>query len=354
MSRHTLLLAPASLAAAAVLGLSGGAASAAEACGQPAVPAVYQTVHHDAVTTTVPGTSTTTWLWTRQVATTERQFSTVVVDQPAQPGVPEQGHSVTTTTVVTWTYVQQTTGKTRCVDSPTWNAGDNGKGWDLVGPCDTTETTTWVVDVPAVPAVPEVSHLEYLWVAEGDSAPAGYDATGATRPGTPVTETADRSATPPDGDGWTQVADSAQTTTTPDTVEVVTPAWDEQVLVSPAVPATPACTDPATDPTDPGTDPVTDPTDPSDPVAHPDPGIVVAGPAVTVTPTAQTHEVLAAHPAGTNPEPAGVVQAAHASQATATPGPTLPNTGNPVDPWLLALGGSLVLAGTGVVIRARR
>ncbi|GAB3852914.1 hypothetical protein GCM10028801_04660 [Nocardioides maradonensis] len=350
MSRHALLLAPASLAVAAVVGLSGGAASAAEVCGQPAVPAVYQTVHHDAITTTVQGTSTTTWLWTRQVATTERQYSTVVVDQPAQPGVPEQGHAVTTTTVLTWTYVQQTTGKTRCVDSPTWNAGDNGKGWDLVGPCDTTETTTWVVDVPAVPAVPEVSHLEYVWVAEGDSAPAGYDATGGTRPGTPVTETADRSATAPDGDGWTPVADSAETTTTPDTVEVVTPAWDEQVLVSPAVPATAACVEPGSDPGDPG--------DPGDPVANPDPGIVVAGPATPVAATGHTHEVLPAHPAVAHPDPAGVVHPSHVGQAApavaATSGPTLPNTGNPVDPWLLALGASLVLAGTGVVIRARR
>ncbi|HJQ05581.1 MAG TPA: LPXTG cell wall anchor domain-containing protein [Nocardioides sp.] len=354
MSRHALLLAPASLAVAAVVGLSGGAASATEACGQPAVPAVYQTVHHDAITTTVPGTSTTTWLWTRQVATTERQLSTVVVDQPAQPGVPEQGHSVTTTTVLTWTYVQQTTGKTRCVDSPTWNAGDNGKGWDLVGPCDTSETTTWVVDTPAVPAVPEVSHVEYVWVAEGDSAPAGYDATGATRPGTPVTENADRSATAPDGDGWTQLADSAETTTTtPDTVDVVTPAWDEQVLVSPAVPATAACSEPGTEPGEP-TDPSdpTDPTDPSDPVANPDPGIVVTGPAVPVLTTGHSHEVVAA-----NPQVAAVtlVHASHASHAApAASGPTLPNTGNPIDPWLLALGASLVVAGTGVVIRARR
>ncbi|GAB4001424.1 LPXTG cell wall anchor domain-containing protein [Nocardioides ultimimeridianus] len=347
MSRHSLLLAPASLAVAAVLGLSGGAASAAEVCGQPAVPAVHQTVHHDAVTEVVPGTTTTTWLWTRSVATTERELSTVVVDQPAQDAVPEQGHSVTTTTVLTWTYQQQTTGATRCVDSDHWNGPDNAKGWTLVGPCDTTETTTWVVDTPAVPAVPEVSHLEYLWLADGDSAPAGYDATGATRPGTPVTETADRSATAPAGDGWTQVAGSDETTTTPDTVVVVTPAWDEDVLVSPAIPATPACTDPG--PTDP---------DPTDPVATPDPGIVTAAPAeVTSHPAGHTHEVLAAPPSAVDPAHATVVLAGHtpsAAPAASVTSGTLPNTGNPMDPWLLALGGALVLAGTGVVIRARR
>ncbi|HWU22963.1 MAG TPA: LPXTG cell wall anchor domain-containing protein [Nocardioides sp.] len=344
MSRHSLLLAPASLAVAAVLGLSGGAASAAEACGQPAVPAVHQTVHHDAVTDVVPGTTTTTWLWTRSVATTERQYSTVVVDQPAQDAVPEQGHSVTTTTVLTWTYQQQTTDATRCVDSPTWNGPDNAKGWTLVGPCDTTETTTWVVDSPAVPAVPEVTHLEYVWVAEGDNPPAGYDATDATRPGTPVTETADRSATAPDGDGWSQVAGSEESTTTPDTVEVVTPAWDEDVLVSPAIPATAACT-PVPDP-----DPVTDP----DPVANPHPGVVLPGTVDLGSHPGHTHEVLATPPSAAQPEPATVVLAAHTPSAAPVASATLPNTGNPIDPWLLALGGALVLGGTGVVIRARR
>src|SRR5689334_12130984 len=85
MSRTSLLIAPASLAVAAVLGFStAGSAMAADAadCGQAAVPAVYQTVHHDAVTQVVPGTTTTTWLWTRQAPTTETAYERTVT--PAQ------------------------------------------------------------------------------------------------------------------------------------------------------------------------------------------------------------------------------------------------------------------------------
>lgn len=153
--------------------------------------------------------------------------------------------------------------------------------------------------VPGTPEVPEVSHLVHHWLPEGSSAPAGWTATGGSRvvasstehadlprgeaPGgtgwvlgavvqsvAPVVETvwlaeaepvpagftetgmldvrvsaettAAPSQEPPAGTGWSRVAGTETTVVDrPEEVVVVTPATSTQVLLSPAVPAGPAC-----------------------------------------------------------------------------------------------------------------
>lgn len=239
-----LVLAPIALATAAVIGFGPGAsaASADEAtCGQPAVPAVYDTVEHPAVITVVPAVTHPEWRWQRSVATTEsafaalvqpargtwtwsrtvdvleREFVWTVIDRAHVPAVPEAGHvetRVVTPAVVRtlWEYVQQKTGNTRW-EAEGWNAGDNGKGWEWTGATDDVVVTpavtaqVWVVDRPAVPEVTELSHQETAWVADGATPPAGSSATGATR----LTAGSPESVELPDGEtpagaGWSRGA----------------------------------------------------------------------------------------------------------------------------------------------------
>ncbi|NHA01159.1 hypothetical protein G5V59_18375 [Nocardioides sp. W3-2-3] len=149
MRRHLprLVITPAALATAAVVGLGPSAHAADPAtCGQPAVPAVYVAVEHPAVVTTVPAVTHQEWAWQRTVATSEaehsrvvtpatgywtwsrsvevmeREFARTVVDRAAVPAVVE----------TMWQYVQQQTGNLRW-ERAGWNAGDNGKGWSPTG-----------------------------------------------------------------------------------------------------------------------------------------------------------------------------------------------------------------------------
>lgn len=239
-----LALAPIALATAAVIGF-GPAASAASAdeatCGQPAVPAVYESVEHPAVVTQVPAVTHHEWRWQRSVATTETAFATLVrpprgtwtwsravdvverefvwtvIDRAHVPAVPEAGHAetrvVTPAVVQTlWEYVQQKTGNTRW-EAEGWNAGDNGKGWEWTGATDDVVVSpavteeVWVVDSPAVPEVTALSHQESAWVADGATPPAGSSATGATRVAGGSLESVDLpDGETPVGAGWTRGA----------------------------------------------------------------------------------------------------------------------------------------------------
>jgi hypothetical protein len=336
-------------------------------CGQAAVPAVVVTVVHDPVIRLVPAVTHDEWRWQRDVTTYEYAFSKTssdvteylwshkVVDEPAVPAVPgtaEQGHyeTVVVTPAVTETlfeYVQQQTGKTRW-EHDGWNgehAGvDDGRGWfktgvtreDVVTPAVTDDT--WVIDEPATagtPAIDEVSHEETTWAATspgagwtgpldshtvsgvtdtvwGLDAPDGYTATGASRVHDVTTEYADgTSAAAPEGDGWTQVADSRVTVVdVPEHTEVVGEGYTEQVPTSPAIPA-------------------------SDPCPAKSGGGTVDGP---------TGEGVAGTSAVT----------AHGAAAAANGATVLPATGNPASPWLLATGVGALLAGSVLVRSGRR
>lgn len=354
MSVPVRLFVPGALAAAAVVSFgvpaqaagpeastaSAAPGAAARACGQPAVPATYQTVSHPAVYETVPAVTHLEWLWTRTIQhaeaehsrvvtpaydvyawqrvieTIEREYVWTVVDQPfvpAVPGTPEIGHFDTVVimpaiTITEHEYRHRHNGSTRW-EIAGWNAGPGGLGWVPTGASRVVELVpavtqqVWVVDQPAVPGtpeIPEVSHQEFAWVLDGDTppvgssatgasrvassitedeelpegqspegagwvrgavvetvaavldhlwlplgepSPAGYTPTGATRPaGSTVETTADRSATAPAGDGWSQVADSAETVVdVPESTVLVEEAWTEEVVVVPAVPATAPC-----------------------------------------------------------------------------------------------------------------
>ena len=418
--RH-LTLAP--LALVAVVGIAPSASAAPaptpaptipgaeRGCGLPAVDPVYDTIHHPAVTETVPAVTREEWRWTRTVDVVERAFAKVVsaatgtvhwtravdvleraysrtvIDRAYVAGTPEVGHHETrvVTPAVTqtfWEYAQQTTGRTRW-EVQGWNAGEGGKGWAWTGRTDVRELTpaittqVWVVDQPAVAEVSELSHVETtwvldgttppagwsatgasrvastsnesrdlapgvvpdgagwvagpftettpavvdtVWVRDGDTVPAGYDATGATRPGAPDVETtSDTSALPPAGDGWSVVPDSSVVVevVAPRVVEI-TPAWVEDFILVPGLPATPACEESEGAPGDPGGD--------------------VDGDGEVVDPeqAAPTGEVV---PVG------DVAPAAATPEAVAPAAAVLPATGGPVDPWLVALGFGSVVAG---------
>lgn len=425
-----LVLAPVALATAAVIGF-GPAASATSAdavdCGQPAVPAVYGTVEHPAVVTSVPALTHQEWRWQRSVATTEtafgkvvapargtwtwnrtvdvleREFVWTVVDRAHVPAVPETGHHETRVVVpavvrTLWEYVQQKTGNTRW-EAEGWNAGDNGKGWEWTGATDEVVVTpavteqVWVVDSPAVAEVTEQSHQETAWVADGAAppagsiatggtrvagstpesvdlpdgespagagwtrgawtetaaavtdlvwvpqgatAPAGYDATGATRAGAPVDEeTGATSAAAPAGDGWEQVAGSETTVVDAAAYDRVdAAAWTEQVLVSPEVPATDDCPE---EPTDDGDDDDGDDVDGE--VGGEDDGLLDGDVVVDQT----------------EGEVGGITTAATGGSAD-----VLPATGSGTEPWLLGLGAASLVAGAALVrgrrdpVRARR
>lgn len=298
-----------------------------------------------------------------------------------------------------WEYLQQKTGKTRW-EVEGWNAGDNGKGWAWTGATDEVVVTpavteqVWVVDRPAVPEVAESSHQETAWVADGTAppagstatgaarvagstpesvelpdgespagagwtrgawtqtapavtdlvwvpqgatAPAGYDATGATRPGTPVHEETDAtSAAAPAGDGWEQVAGSGTTVVDAAAYDRVdAEAWTEQVLVSPEVPATEDCPE--------------EPTDDGDGEDGGEDGGEVGGEDDGLEEPADDDlldgDVVVDQTEG---EVGGVVTTTAGGSAD-----LLPATGNGTEPWLLGLGAVSLVAGAALV-RGRR
>jgi hypothetical protein len=364
----------ASLAVASAVSMAAPSAYAEEGparpCGQPAVPAVYVTVVQDPQLRVVPAATHEEWRWQREVTSYEHEFSRVVsqatteylwshtvVDQaavPAVPGTAEQGHheTVVVSPAVTQTvfeYVQQQTGKTRW-ERDGWNgehAGvDDGKGWletgnireDVVTPAVTEDH--WVVDAPATPGTPaidEVSHQESAWSASspGDDwtgpldsrtipavldtlwaadAPDGYTATGAERVHDVTTEETDgTSTTPPDGDGWTAVTDSLVVVVdAAEHTELVGQGSTEQVLASPAIPA-------------------------SEPCPEASRGDTVDGPAD--------------EGAAGSSSAVGAAQGSAAAPSSAT---VLPATGNPASPGLIAAGAGALVAGSVLVRTGRR
>lgn len=266
-----------------------------------------------------------------------------------------------------WEYLHQNTGKTRW-ESESWGAQNGqGNGWAKTGETrqvvlvPAVTTTIWVIDVPATPGTPAVepvTHKEYLWAAAnpgGDwrgpiderigagttenettdgeapagegwalvatrtvaavydtvwaaSAPEGYDPTGASKVVGSTHELSDSSsAQAPEGEGWTQVADSAVTVVDVPASEVlVSEGYTEQVLLSPALPATEPCVEP--------------------PTQEP-----------TQEPTSSTE----------GPQAAPAVE-------TSTAGTVLPATGNDVAPWMAPTGFAVMLAGIAVIRFSRR
>ena len=306
------------------------------------------------------------YLWTRTVTDTP-----AVPAVPATPEVGHFDTVTTTPAVVVtdWEYVQQETGKTRW-ESEDWGAQNGqGNGWTKTGNTRQTVVTpavttqVWVVDSPAspgTPAVPAVTHDESVWslsspggdwtgpadsrpgasstenqTTDGDapagagwslvatravpavydtvwaaSAPAGYDPTGASKvSGSHHEQTDATSTTAPAGDGWSEVVGSATTVVdVPESQELVTDGWTEQVLLSPALPATAPCVEP----------PVSDP----------------AGNPGTDQPSSET----------AGPQAAPAVEAAT----------VLPETGNGVPPWMAPTGFAAMLAGIAVIRFSRR
>lgn len=324
----------------------------------------------------VPGA--TEYLWSRTVI--DQAAVPAVPGTPAQ-GHFETVVVTPEVTVTLLEYVQHQTGNTRWEEAG-WNATNNPQqGWYLSGntrPEVLTPAVTeqrWVVDQPAVPgtpAVPEVSHTETTWAAAspgagwvgpldsrtdagdtesttttGDQAPAGagwvqqavrqipavvdtiwalvapvgYTATGESRVLEVTPEQTDAtSADAPAGEGWSRIAESLTVVVDqPAGTEVLSDGWTEDVEVSPALAATPAC-----------------PTVPDTATA------AVAGPKAGGATT------VAGVQAGTSGGASSVV-------AAATGGATvLPATGNPASPILLATAIGTLLAGGALVRIGRR
>jgi hypothetical protein len=262
-------------AAAAVtalgLALGAGAAFAADTvvCGTPAVAAVYETV-------VVEGTPAVTHLeyrWSTQTVPVELQWRMWVVDQPAQPAVYRTvtHPAVYETVVVTpaqpardeqveqplgydeYEFVHVRSGRTHWDPDPAWNAQsvENSNGWQSTGNSrPATETAT--VHIPAVPevteevlvtpereeqvlvtpAVPEEGHFDYQWSQASPG--TGWEETGESRNLEPVVES--RWAAQSPGDGWERTDESRVVVD-----QAATEDSTKQVLVSPAVPAGPAC-----------------------------------------------------------------------------------------------------------------
>ncbi|WP_148044997.1 hypothetical protein [Nocardioides marmorisolisilvae] len=314
----------------------------------------------------------TEYLWTRTVTDVP-----AVPAVPGTPATGHYDTVVTTPAVVIteWEYEHQVTHKLRW-ESEDWGAQNGqGNGWvktgntreTVVTPAVTTQV--WVVDSPATPgtpAVPAITHDESVWslsspggdwtgpadsrpgtstteneTTDGDapagdgwslvatrsfdavydtvwttSAPAGYDPTGNSKvSGSHHEQTDATSAAAPAGDGWSEVADSETTIVdVPESKELVSDGWTEQVLLSPALPATAPCVDPPSD------DPTTDPGTPT-----------------TDVPTGDTAGPQAAPAAETS------------SSAT-----VLPETGNGVPPWMAPTGLLAMLAGAALIRFSRR
>jgi len=237
-----------------------------------------------------------------------------VVDEPATAGTPE---------IPAVSHVEET-----------WSTTSPGADWsrDLSTPphgggTETVTTTGDVQPVGAGWAVAAVRHIAAVvdtqWALE---APDGYTPTGASRVRDVTTEQTDTTAaTPPAGDGWTKIADSLVVVVDqPETTELVGNGSTREVMISPELPATPAC--PAAAPGD--------TTAPVETTSGPKAGGV-------------TSAVAGAH-AATQVAAGTSVEAAAAESST-----VLPATGNPVSPLLLTTGLGALLAG-GVLVRAGR
>lgn len=200
------LAVPGSLVTAAVLSLGTPAyaapvtvALAPVECGQPAQPAVTREVTYPAVYETRPAVTHREWRWTRSIpggtdvefarevsgaydvydwsrttSDLQDQYSRTVIDQEAQPAVYEVEYE--------YFHTQNPRQPRRWYTDDEWNAqpNDNSHGWERTGATRDGDLIT--------PAVPEVSHVEYLWVDQGDAAPAGWTATGETQEVNVVTE----------------------------------------------------------------------------------------------------------------------------------------------------------------------
>lgn len=410
--RHLTL---ASLALVAVVGIapSAGAAPSGRPCGLPEGPPVYTSIEHPAVTETVPAVTAPGWRWQRAVPTVEHayartltpatyrvrwtrvvevreaSYTVTVVDRPAAPETPEEGHEETrvvtpAVTVTRWEYVQQQTGHTRW-ERAGWNAGDNGKGWSPTGRTDvqvvTPEVTerVWVVDRPAVPAVPELSHVETTWVPDGGTPPPGAVATGVSRVASSTPES--RELAPgvvPDGAGWTE---GATTETAPAVVDVVwlgagaapAPGYDATGATRPGAPVVETTPEASAEaPAGAGWTALPDslvelvvsparvievlPAWVEDFVVPGEPATApcAAAPAAPVPPAAPAAPAVEA-PAAPAAEAPGTPDGAVAGAGVGTPatGAVLPATGTPVAPWLVLLGGGSVLAGAVLVRRGR-
>ena len=300
---------------------------------------------------------------------------------PATPETPATGHFDTVVitpavTVFEVEYRQQSNGKLRW-ESPDFG-GQNG-GWEKTGNTRdrvlvrAVTAPAWVIDtplIPGTPAIPEVSHTDTTWATTSPgadwvgplqerpgtpttenattdgsapagagwklvdtrvidavidtlwatTAPDGYTPTGASRiAGTDHEETAAPSAVAPEGEGWTKVAGSESLVTdTPETTELVTPGSTEQVLLSPALPATDAC--------------VAGPTDG---------GGGADGPEVATESGNSTDDGVLAPVAD------------QAAAAPSTVDTVLPNTGNGVPPWMAPTGIAAMLAGAVLIRKAR-
>lgn len=228
-----------------------------------------ETTFHEAVTVverywshTTPGTPATTedsgWVLsapTGQGWVLDEQRT--VIDVPAVPAVPptpEVGHFetviVTPAVTVTEYGFVHTNGRTRWETDPSWNADTNptSNGWTSTGTTRETVTTPavteqrWVVDQAATPGadeVPAVTHTVYR-----------YERTVAATD--PVTSYQWSVQTP--GAGWADTGETREIETAAEYTEydwartvidvaakAAVPATTEQVLVTPAVPAGPAC-----------------------------------------------------------------------------------------------------------------
>lgn len=294
---------------------------------------------------------------------TEYRFIRTVIDQPgvpAVPGTPEVGHfeTVVVSPAVTSTEFEY---QHRVSNKFKWESEDWGNDpWLKTGNTRVVEITPavteqkWIVDAPAVPgtpAIPEVSHVESTWAEDtpdgfdpdpvdsrpgavvvqeettngpapagagwtevaqrhlpavvdfiwSAAAPDGYDATGQTRVASNTHEVTEKtSAAAPEGQAWSEVAGSEVVVVdSPESQELVTGEWIEELLVSPAIPAGKPCV--------------------AGPVS--DPGVgTVAGPT--------------GKPAQAAPAPVASV---------------LPDTGNDVPLWVAPAGLAALLAGLGMI-----
>jgi hypothetical protein len=327
--------------------------------------------------------------WTRQLpSTTEFQWVRTVIDQPAVPEVAasdEVGHwadvvGTPTGSRVEYEYRQQTTDMLRWAPDG-WNGEqgdvDHGKGWTKTG-----RARQWVIDqaaTPGSPAVPEKSHLEYTWAAtspgadwngpvdsrttgggtetattkDGQSpagagwvqvgtprtvpavvdtvwaldAPEGYTGTGRSRVRDVTVEQTDgTSATGPDGEGWSPIADSRVVVIDHEAYTETIGGSTEQVLVRAAQDATAPCTE---------VEAAQAPTAAA-------PGAPATGHATVAGVTESSH---AGH--------AGHAVAASADAADGATAMVLPEAGSPVSPLLLATGLGALLTG-GVLGRSGR
>ncbi|THJ02719.1 hypothetical protein E7Z54_09970, partial [Nocardioides sp.] len=228
---------PSTVASPALIGFN-SPSEPDSSCGRAAVPATFETVHHPAVSRTLPAQTHSEWQWQRAVSTAdvevsrlvvaaarsyswsrvvehlEAEYSRTVIDQAYVPASPEQGHLVIeilhpAVIEPRWLYEQDESGNVRWENKPFRNPG---QGWDFIDiewfevrPAEIREV--WEVTRAAVSETPEVSHVETEWVSLDDGAPAGFTATGATRLVGSTVETAWLpEGVEPDGGGWARGA----------------------------------------------------------------------------------------------------------------------------------------------------